>query len=549
MKLFVWAILICSTIMALICGCGGSKSSGGGTPSSGGGTPSGGGNTTGSGITASFKQGTFWEFLWSIESTTSAMGSAPSYSTDSGRYIVTLGVPVTIQNVQVYPLSVTGSTGKAPTDFKPRWTHIGVSNGMLVGSTDGINIASILDASKSTMTGGGFITRFSATETIKVSTGNFSGNYNQLSSINASHSSSDGGCETILGSTICSDSQTTFSETEYYKDGIGPLGLKRSMSYSSSGGGFYSDHSITHVVELIGTSLIPADGTTFKPPPWSEVAPLRTPRSGHIAAEYNNKIYLFGGGTTSVEVYDPVSNTWAAGATMPDSSSYAVAKTIGSKIYLMPTSANPVLIYDPGLNTWSRGAIETSLSGDPSMGGDVWTGGTPVDTYILTVTPNGYNKGMLKIFAYRAGNNTLLYGNDLTSYTDHRWGAVTVVGNSLYLIGGYRQDLSQKVFDNTLRYDISAKIWTQGVGKLNVPRYEAKAVNFNGEAVVLGGETVVKELSDVEAYSETTKTWRKLSSMLKARSHFAAVVLNGKIYAIGGMSGGNKLNNVEVYSP
>jgi len=542
-------ILLPTLIVVLFAGCGGG---GGGTPPADGGTPQGGGGTTttGPGLSAALQQGTYWEFFWTTESTNSAMGSPTTYRTDSARFTVTLGAAVTIQGAQVYPLIITGQTGTAGTDFKPRWTHVGYSNGALIGSTNGSSLQAILDASKTSMTGGGgFIALFDTVETVGINSGTFTGNYNSLNGIVVSHGTSKGGCETILGYTLCSDTQTTFSETEYYKDGVGPLGLKRSMGYSSIGGGFYSDSLITHVVELIGTSLIPADGSTIKRPPWNEIAPLNAPRKNHMAAVYNGKIYVFGGVTSSgtftssVEIYNPGNDTWTAGAPIPVTMINAVAKTVSSKIYLIPTSGTPIRIYDPNLNSWSTGA--TMAFNDPSVDGDVWSDAT--GTYIVNVTPNmGSFSNVLKVYAYRPSDNSLWYGADLTPYTDHRWGAVTIVGNNMYVIGGYR---NSSVYGNTLRYDLSTDTWSQGVGALNVARYSAKAVTFNGEAVVLGGEDVVKELRDVEAYSETSHTWRKLPSMLKARSHFGAVIMNGKIYVIGGTAGGTTFGNVEVYTP
>jgi len=536
-----------SLFILMISACGG----GGGSGSNAGGTPGGGGGITGPGMTASLQRGSSWEFFWTIEQTTFAQPSTTTYNTNSGRFSITLGSPVTIQGTQAYPLVLTGSTGTASTDFKPRWTHLAYANGVLLGSTNGSTLQTILDATKPSMTGGGFFVQFGSTESAGINSGTFTGNYNTLSSIVVSHSTSEGGCETILGTTICSDTQTTFSETEYYKDGIGPLGMKRSMSYTSSGGGFYTSTNITHVVELIGTSLTASDGSSIKQPPWNDVAPLITPRKHHMAAVYKGKIYVFGGVTssgtftTSVEIYDPITNTWTAGTSMPETMMDAVAKTVGDKIYLIPTSGTPIRIYDPNSKSWSTGAL--MAFNDPSVDGDVWSDSS--GTYIVNVTPNGASTNMLKVYAYRPSDNSLWYGNNLTPYTDHRWGAVTIVGNNLYVIGGYRQYLSSVVYGNTLRYDLATDKWYQNVGALNVERYSAKAVTFNGEAVVLGGQDVVKELRDVEAYSETTKTWRKLPSMLKARVYFAAVVLNNKIYVIGGKSGGNTLGNVEVYTP
>lgn len=541
-------LLAIMTAVSLSVGsCGGGGGGGGGGDDGGGG--GGGGGGSGPGLTVALQQGTYWEFYWEAESTTST-ASGTSYDNEAGRYTVTLGVPVGVAGTSLYPLVVTGKPGFSGTDFAPRWTHVGYVNGALVGSTDGETLKTIVNADDASMVGGGFIANFGS-ETIGLRSGTYSGSYNTLSAVVASHGSSKGGCESILGTTVCSDSKTTFSETEYYKDGIGPLGLHRAMSYSSTSGNFASDHLITQDVELIRTSLTPTDGSTIHQPPWNEVASLNTPRRQHCGAAYGGKIYIFGGATangtltTSTEIYDPTTDTWTPGAPLPVTMLDAVAKTVGNKVYLIPTAGTAIRIYDPDSNTWATGPAMGF--NDPSVDGDIWTdsGGT----YIVTATPNGYLSNKMQIYEYRPSDHSLWTGTALAPYTDHRWGAVTVAGNNLYVIGGYRQNYSSKVYGNTLRYDLGAATWAQSVGALNTPRYCAKAVTLDGEVIVLGGEDVVRELRDVEAYSETTRTWRVLPSMFNARSHFAAVVVNGKVYVVGGVSGGTTLGSVEVYTP
>lgn len=69
--------------------------------------------------------------------------------------------------------------------------------------------------------------------------------------------------------------------------------------------------------------------------------------------------------------------------------------------------------------------------------------------------------------------------------------------------------------------------------------------------LVLGGQTVpVGALRDAESYDPATNSWSVLPNMLRARNYFPAVVLGGKVYAIGGSDASSaQMNFVEAYTP
>ena len=87
------------------------------------------------------------------------------------------------------------------------------------------------------------------------------------------------------------------------------------------------------------------------------------------AAVYlNGKIYKIAGCTTNcgssvanLEIYDIASNTWSAGAPLPQPIGFEMATAIGNFIYVaggtVPASTNKTYRYDPSTNTWDDAAI------------------------------------------------------------------------------------------------------------------------------------------------------------------------------------------------
>jgi hypothetical protein len=516
---------------------------------------------TGIQLSALFQQGSYIEFAVNTETTTFVQPSSTSSSSDFGIFRVMLGAPTTISGATVFPITVSGDADVGGINFAPRWTHMGIRNGSLVGSANGSTLQTIYNAETPTAVSAGFFITFGATENVTPSNGTFTAEYNTLAAVLAGHSSSSGGCETFFTIQICSDSSTSFSETEYYKDGVGPIGYRMDISFSSSGGGVFSSTQIRRRVEIVGTSLTPVDNAIIRPAPWRELASLNTARSQHSAAAFNGKIYVFGGAgnssgvSTTVEIYDPLTNTWVPGAAIPNGLLNSVARTVGDKIYVIPTSSSLALhIYDPVLNSWSFGATHTAYD-DPSQGGDVMTlnTGPNAGTFIFLVTPNGGSSTQMVMAAYRVASNTWFSG--INNSIQRRWTAVTAVGDDLYTIGGFiPADFFNPatVTGLTRRFNIETAVWSGNLAALRVVRHSAQAVTLNGEPVVLGGTsstTSATQLREVEAFNTSTGVWRDLPSMLRRRQDFAAVVLDGKIYVIGGLAGSTRIASVEVYTP
>jgi RHS repeat-associated protein len=79
-------------------------------------------------------------------------------------------------------------------------------------------------------------------------------------------------------------------------------------------------------------------------------------------------------------------------------------------------------------------------------------------------------------------------------------------------------------------------------------RHGLSVVVVDDKIYAIGGQSGSTYYSAVEEYDPATNQWTTKASMPTARSYFGAVVYNGKIYCIGGYTGSYS-NKVEVYDP
>ena len=114
---------------------------------------------------------------------------------------------------------------------------------------------------------------------------------------------------------------------------------------------------------------------------WSRMAPMPTPVMGYASAVVDNKIYIIAGGTTTtlpgeptnkVQIFDPETNQWTNGTSIPTGVCYAKAcATTGllapKRIYVVggalnynlrgrPTYIDITQVYDPETDSWSVAA-------------------------------------------------------------------------------------------------------------------------------------------------------------------------------------------------
>jgi hypothetical protein len=347
-------------------------------------------------------------------------------------------------------------------------------------------------------------------------------------------------------------------------NGVGPVGYAQDITFSSSGGNFFTSTTIRKRIEVIGTSLTPADGSTIRTAPWRELAPMATARKNVTASVYNGEIYVFGGlnasntNLTSVEIYNPTSNTWRAGVSAPIGLGFYMARTVGTRTFLIGSNV-AVRVFDHNTNLWSTGAV--APFDDPSFDVDTWVDTVNNRTFVVTIASEFGPPRRIDVFAYEVSQNpnswfmgTALSTTNFPAMTDHRWFAMRVLGDAVFLTGGHRQFISSSdAFGGMFRNNLATGVWTtSGLGTLQVPRNFARAVTLDGTMHLIGGRNGAgTELRDMESYNVSTATWTALPRMLRPRVFHAAVALDGKIYVIGGQSdnSGTPIASVDVFTP
>ncbi|XP_067641922.1 kelch-like protein 5 [Eurosta solidaginis] len=127
------------------------------------------------------------------------------------------------------------------------------------------------------------------------------------------------------------------------------------------------------------------------------------------------------------------------------------------------------------------------------------------------------------------------------SRDDH---CVVSLNDNIYAIGGWA---SGKGLTSVEMYSVSNG-WKE-IKNMITPRYNAGAVVLNAKIYVMGGVNKIS-LKSVECYDPTTNCWTQCADMNEARSGApGATVRNGQIFVVGGFNGVRCIKTVERYDP
>lgn len=225
-------------------------------------------------------------------------------------------------------------------------------------------------------------------------------------------------------------------------------------------------------------------------------------RGGSALAQVGGTIYLMagnngGGGESTIESYDPSSDTWSiAPGLLPRPRWHPIAGAIGTKIYVAGgfdggTTHKSLDVYDTATNSWQM------LS----------------DMILARYAPGG-----------------------------------AVVNGKFYVIGGASANTGQ-AFADVEMYDPVANTWVQKA-PLPAPRYGGITVVLDGRIYFIGGNDATHTPSAIAAvYDVGTDTWTGLPSMPTARHGPGGGTFGGKIYVAGGTSVTTALTVNEEFTP
>jgi N-acetylneuraminic acid mutarotase len=312
---------------------------------------------------------------------------------------------------------------------------------------------------------------------------------------------------------------------------------------------------------------------------------LPTPRGGFATAVLGNEILIIGGeggGQTfdTVEAYDPAANTWRTLAPLPTARHGIQAAVCDGGVYIAAGGrtqggANPSSVHE----VFFFG--EPTPCGAGSFSALEWTTG-PAALQPGRMEAQGLaHQGQL----YVIGGYTS-WSPDPLCTTSHsmaldvaagawrqlaplpdRWthaGAVAD-GDNLYFAGGRANDAGCTIetsTDTVWRYHIPTDTWHDDLPPLPEARSSGGFVKVGRTLHFFGGVSsghpggyaaYFHEEADHWALSLDGGTWQSRAPLPQPRSHLAAVVLNGQIYAIGGQlhegSLADTLTSVHRYDP
>ncbi len=287
---------------------------------------------------------------------------------------------------------------------------------------------------------------------------------------------------------------------------------------------------------------------------WSTTARLNIPRAGAAAVTYNGKIYVFGGKSVnnnvlnSVEVYDPLNETWSITevASFKYARYNATAIVWKDKIYLIGgRSNNKVMekmeVYDPAQNMWSKAhEMHNEREGHSAniLNDHIYVfGGRKSSDYVDDIE------------WYDAENSEWEEAD--TDMEDHSRAAHfnAVYENTYYMFGGYFYGGPTNTIYK-LSPDSSNAAWTD-IGRLDTPRAYGATAAIDSFIFLIGGETNSGKSTLVEIFNTGNGQLSRGKDMSTARSGMAVALLENKIFIIGGYTGSSNdiVDDVDIYTP
>jgi N-acetylneuraminic acid mutarotase len=288
---------------------------------------------------------------------------------------------------------------------------------------------------------------------------------------------------------------------------------------------------------------------------WSAKAPMPTPRSRGASGVVNGKIYVLGGENASVlatvEVYDPVTNSWSAMDDMVHSRFAAASAVHGPSgmIYIVGGSGgagatNTVIRYNTADGTSSVvGNITTArFRASCAIVGD--------NLYVFggSTTGAGANAAIDSGEVYSLTSNTVI--DTFTLPQPLTLASVVRVGAKIYMIGGLTSGLVP--IDNCWEFDPATKSFTPKAA-MPTARGGIKGVAFSsGKIYVIGGVTSTglpptSYTAYVQEYDPSGNTWSLKGSMATKRYAAMGGVVNDVLHVIGGDNGSALAVNESAY--
>ena len=271
------------------------------------------------------------------------------------------------------------------------------------------------------------------------------------------------------------------------------------------------------------TSIATVEMYDPKTDTWERKADMPTARAGVSTFVVDGKIYAIGGGKgkkyqvgrgwgnsgkllPTIEMYDPVTDTWSQKADMPVPRSSNSTCIVDGKIYIIGGVAanrkqwrlDSVDIYDPATDTWTKAKSMNHARGGASvsvvngkiyvMGGVGWP-----------QIPNHPGPFLSSVEVFDPKNNQWTEITEMPA--PKAFHTASVIDGKIYVIGGgFRGDDQFKYLSTVEVYDPETDRWTQEPD-MPIGRCGHRAEVINENIYIFGGSSAVfRPLTMIEVY-------------------------------------------------
>jgi non-specific serine/threonine protein kinase len=294
---------------------------------------------------------------------------------------------------------------------------------------------------------------------------------------------------------------------------------------------------------------------------WTDKADLPTPREHLGAASDGRYLYAVGGRALSadknsgaLERYDPQDNRWTKLESMPEPNGSVGVTYAGGRIVTVggegtTTVSDSVFGYDIKGDKWSKlPSLATAVHGPAvtaagttvyAIGGATQPGhvGSTSKAEILDLSGGDASPVRVDVKWRKVAN----------APAKIQYAAAAEVGGRAWIFGGI--GAGETPTAETAAYDRAINTWTTGP-RLPKPVNHAAAVNYKGEAIVIGGflpgDGLTSGVSD-RVYGLRGDRWEELPPLNHARAAAAAAVVGDKIVVVGGQADGALVPSTEVF--
>ena len=296
---------------------------------------------------------------------------------------------------------------------------------------------------------------------------------------------------------------------------------------------------------------------------WTDVAEMPTPREHLAAASDGRYLYAVGGrdlsadkSSTAIERYDPADDSWTKLDAMPEAAGGVGAAYAGGRVVTIgaegaTAASDAVQAYDIENDRWSRlptlpsarHGVAVAAVGDAvyAIGGATSAGhlGSTKEAEVLDLSGKP---------AAAQGTPKLAWHGLAGAPTRREYAASTEVAGRLWLFGGIGAD--GRASTETAAYDRAINTWTPGP-ELPRPLHHAAAVNWRGDAVLIGGFVPGAELTSGQSgrvyVMRGGGSWEELPPLNHPRAAAAAAVVGNKIVVVGGQANQKLVRQTEVF--